>query len=469
MRTLIMKFGGSALGTTTALTQVLSIVLQEHERWERLLLVASALDGVTDQLIEAAHFAQIGSQRKYRRIVANLRSRHLTLIDNLPLGSHERATLQADIDRLLFDMLDQCQLFASRNDNKETVASRVDAIIGTGERLSTRIIAALLRKSNLRGIAIDASDFIITNNIHGHAAPDIALTKQRVSEHLLPIMGRNIIPVVTGFIGSTEQGNLTTLGRGGSDYTASILGVCTNADEIWIWSDVDGMMTGDPRILDGTHVIPTLSYEEVAELAYFGARILHNQMIVPLKEANIPLYIKNVFKPQEAGTLIHDMPHTKKNKFKAVTWIQGIGLRAQHSGPLSSILSVVDDTLYDITNAHADVTISSQSSTESFFAFVIPTSAGTDAIHNVQLTLQTRLAQNDNAQSWEVNPVTIITVIGQHDHIPTAVAELFSVLKEVTIRAVAQGPSKCTLSIVVEPSTAEKTLALIHQFICDNL
>src|SRR5690606_14081691 len=154
MAILVMKFGGASVGTTTALTQVLSIVMQEYERWDHLLLVVSALDGVTDALIEAAQLAKLSNRRGYRRIVATLRTRHLALVEQLPLGTNERQALQADIDRLLFDMLDVCQELASYP-SEEPVQAAFDEIIGVGERIAARIVATLLRQNKLRGVAID--------------------------------------------------------------------------------------------------------------------------------------------------------------------------------------------------------------------------------------------------------------------------------------------------------------------------
>lgn len=168
-----MKFGGTSVGMTMGLTQLLSIVLYERERWERLMLVVSALDGVTDQLIEAAHLALLNNRRGYRRIVATLRTRHLALIEHLPLGITERNALQADIDHLLFDMLDACQNMPDNLSEAERPEA-IDRIISTGERLSARIVAALLRQNNLRGVAIDGGDVIITDNVFGNATPNIS-------------------------------------------------------------------------------------------------------------------------------------------------------------------------------------------------------------------------------------------------------------------------------------------------------
>jgi aspartate kinase len=460
-----MKFGGSSVGSTTALTQVLSIVLHEREQRERLLLVASALDGVTDALLEAAHLAQLGNQRGYRRIVASLRTRHLALIEELPLGTNERVTLQVDIDRLLFDMLDVFQNM-SQTHNTRSMAEALDLTIGVGEKLAARIIAALLRQNNVRSVAMDSTSLIITDEAFGSAAPILPLSQTKIQENLLPIMERGIVPVVTGFIGATRAGKPTTMGRGGSDYTASILGVCVRADEIWMWTDVDGMMSADPHDFPDARVIPALSYDEVAELAYFGARILHARMVGPLREQLIPLRLKNVFRPQQPGTLIHSIPADRARPIKAVTSIAGLALSAEHSGPLASIAALVDETLFSTTHSHADVMISSQSSNRSFLCFLIPTFVGPDAVHAARQAVEDRLRAGSDTHDWSVQPVTIITAIGANLHeSPQTAAAILQALNGLPILGMSQGPSFCSLSVVVDVSDAEKALERIHDLI----
>lgn len=468
MTTLVMKFGGSSVGTTTALMQVLSIVLHEHEQWDRLIVVVSALDGVTDMLIEAAHLAQLGNQRGYRRIIANLRTRHLALIEELPLGTTERTALQADIDRLLFDMLDLYQSMG-QGAADTPMPDKVDATIGVGERLAARIIAALLRQNELRSVAIDATSLIITDDAFGNATPNIDQTRELVMNNLLPMLDRSIIPVVTGFIGATPKGKPTTMGRGGSDLTASVLSVCAKANEVWIWTAVDGMMSADPREVPGARVIPTLSYQEVAELAYFGARILHAHMVSPLSAEQIPLRVKNVYKPQQAGTLIHHVAPGNRRALKSVTSIAGLGLTADHSGSLATISTMVDDSLFDATHTHADVMISSQSSTRSFMCFLIPTNAGPDAVHAARAALEENLRETPALKTWKVAPVSIITIISEHlDEQPELTAAILQSLDKTSILAIAQGPSHCTLSIVLDPTDAEDAVLLIHQFIISS-
>ncbi|MBN8619219.1 MAG: aspartate kinase [Anaerolineae bacterium] len=468
MNTLVMKFGGSSIGTTTALTQVLSIVLHEREQWGHLVLVVSALEGVTDALIEAAHLAELGQHRGYRRIVANLRTRHLSLIEELPLGTTERTALSADIDRLLFDMLDIYQSM-SQAASMTGQAGIVDATIGVGEKIAARIIAALLRQNNLRSVAIDTTSLIITDDVYGNATPNIPLTRVQIAENLLPLLDRNIVPVVTGFIGATSSGKPTTLGRGGSDYTASVLGVCVEATEIWIWTDVDGMMTADPRDFDNAQVIPALSYTEAAELAYFGARVLHARMIAPVQAQKIPLHIKNVYKPQKVGTIISGENPRKEDRIKAVTYISGLVVQTKQSGMSAHISAILEQTLASVPNSQLDIVISSQSSMKGLTCFLIPTTAGPDAVHTMRVALEAVLAGKPETQSWSVQPVTIITAIKNASSSTTQMmAKILSKLTSVPIIAVTQGPSDCNFSIVVESLYAENAIYEIHDLIINN-
>lgn len=465
MNTLIMKFGGSSVGTTTGLTQVLSIVLQQQERWQRLLLVVSALEGVTDALIESTHLAQLSNRRGYRRIAATLRTRHMALIEHLPLGPQERLALQTDVDRLLFDMLDTCQGLADRRypDSSER-AERIEAVVGVGERLAARIVAALLRQNNLRGVAIDATDLVVTDEVYGNATINLPLTRERIVTNLLPMLDRRIIPVITGFIGSSAEGRATTLGRGGSDYTASVIALCTGASELWVWTDVDGIMTTDPREVPEAVAIPALSYGEVAELAYFGARVLHPRMVGPLSDGNIPLRVCNVYKPQQQGTMVTGEKSRQTPALRAVTSIAGLALEADRSGPLAAIAGKVDSALFATTGSHVDVMISAQSSKRSFACFVIPTTAGPDALHTLKQMLDE--PTDDDSDGWDTRMVTVLTTVGARlNEAAHLAARVIESLNGIQILALAQGPSRCSLSVVVAPQDADKALQQIHALI----
>jgi aspartate kinase len=468
MDTLVMKFGGSTVGTTTALSQVLGIVLHERERWNRLVLVVSALDGVTDSLIEAAHFAQLGNQRGYRRIVANLRTRHMALIEELPMGPTDRTALQTDIDRQFFDLLDGYQGINNAPSGK-SMTDAFDATIGIGEKLSARIIAALLRQNHLKSVAMDTTTLVVTDEVHGNATPNIALTRQLIDSNLLPLLDLEIIPVVTGFIGATPSGKPTTLGRGGSDFTASVLGVCVSAKEIWIWTDVDGMMSADPREIPDARVIPVLSYDEVAELAYFGARVLHARMIGPLQQDHIPLRIKNVFRPQQTGTLIYDSTPDRSRSIKAVTSIPGLIVATENTNSFMPIAEMVAHVPLDALPNQVDVITSSQSSNRSQLCLLIPTTAGPEAVHTTREILEQLLRTNAVTQTWTIQPVSIITSIGASlDQWPQATARLLQALGNIRMLALAQGPSRCSLSLVLDVKDADEALSQIHQLILSS-
>ena len=462
MTTLAMKFGGASVGTTTALSQMLGIVLHEVSRWNRLVLVVSALDGVTDALIDAAHLAQFGNERGYRRIAANLRARHLALAEGLTLGKSELSALQADLDKLLFELLNTFQRITGRN--REMLSpENVDAVVSTGERLAARIVAMLLRQHGLRAVAIDATDIIVTDDVFGSATPNLKATQEKINTDLLPMLDRGILPVLTGFIGATLSGKPTTLGRGGSDYSASIFAVCTQAKEVWVWSDVDGIMSADPHEVPNARVVEELSYPEMAELAYFGARILHARMVAPLQEHNIPLRVKNVYKPQGAGTVIHSSAKVR-GLVKSVTQIQGIGLKTDYAGPLTEVVRVVNAHLQRHIGTPAEVMIASQAASGSFVTSIIPNSAGPDAVAHLTASLTRELLESADLSHWGVEPVSVVTAIGDGiNTAPKLTGQVIGALGDLPLLGVSVGAGGCSLSLVVRASDSDNALRQLHQ------
>lgn len=462
MNTLVMKFGGASVGTTTALSQMLGIVMHEVSRWNRVILVVSALDGVTDALIDAAHLAQFGNERGYRRIAANLRARHLALAEGLMLGKSELSALQADLDKLLFELLNTFQRITGRN--RETLSpENIDAVVSTGERLAARIVAMLLRQHGLRTVALDATDIVVTDDVFGSATPNLQATQNKINSDLLPMLDRGILPVLTGFIGATASGKPTTLGRGGSDYSASIFAVCTQAKEVWVWSDVDGIMSADPHEVPDARVVEELSYPEMAELAYFGARILHARMVSPLQEHNIPLRVKNVYKPQGAGTVIHSGAKVT-GVVKSVTQIQGLGLKASHSGPLTEIVQAVNAHLQRHIGSPAEVMIASQAASGSLVTCVIPTSAGPDAVAHLTASLTRELLESTDLSHWSVEPVSVVTAIGDGiNATPVLTGQVIGALENLPLLGISVGAGGCSLSLVVHAGDSDTALRQLHR------
>ncbi len=465
MRSLVMKFGGNALGTVNALSQLLGIVTRETQRWDRVVVVVSALDGVTDRLLEAAQLAQVDNLRGYRRIAANLRSRHFALVDELPLDPPARTALAADIDQLLSQMLDACRAIA-KNMSDELLASASDEVVAVGEQLSARIIAALLRQQGLRGAAVDSRELIITDAVHGNANPDFAQTAQRMQERLLPMLQRDIVPVVTGYIGATSDGETTTLGRGGTDYTASVISALLPADALWIWTNVAGMMSADPRELQDARVIARLSYDEAADLAYFGARLLHARMIAPLAERQVPLRIKSIFAPDAAGSLVAGPPKTAEEQLKAVTSVLGLSLRRRMSGSLAGVNRLVGNTLFKTLGMRSEVMIASQSSGGSFLCLVIPTSIGIDGVDRLQRALQAKMGEYPEKMPWQIETVSLVTAIGSRlDSAPQLVGQVLGALAGIEILALSLGASHCSVSVVVRQADARQAVSKIHALV----
>lgn len=298
MNTLVMKFGGSSTGTEDALQRAADIVCAQNIEWDQIVVVVSAMAGVTDLLIECGEHALAGDQGKVQLTIEKLHHKLSSTVS--AVFSSEQPLLDL-INSRLTELTHLCQ----RIQLQSIVSPQdLDQIAALGERINVHLFSGLLRTRGLPSEPVDAAQLIITDDRFQSASPIKSLTDPRVKTRLSPLLAEGTIPVVTGFIGSTIAGETTTLGRGGSDYTAAILAESLAADEIWIWTDVDGVMTADPGLIPEAQLIPEISYNEVFQLADSGAQVLHPKTILPAKEGNIPLYVKNTFNPHCSGTRI---------------------------------------------------------------------------------------------------------------------------------------------------------------------
>ena len=464
MRTLVMKFGGSSIGMTTGLTQMVRVLLAERERWQRLVVVVSALDGVTDALLDAAQQARSGNRRGYRRIIATLRTRHSALLTLMAMGPAEHASLHADIDRLLYELLDWCQELASGQATLAREEALTDAIVGAGERLAARIVASLLRNHQLLSVAVDATDLIVSDTTHGHASPDYALSRSRCRTVLLPLLERRILPIVTGFIAMGTHNQPTTLGRGGSDLTAAVLAIALDADEVWLWTDVDGMMSADPSKIPDAHSIAEISYDEAADLAFFGARILHAHMVRPLATAGIDIRICNINRPGDSGTRIHgNVPNGPA--IRSVTSTAGVGLVAAVSGSVHEAIGFVDSVLQDLTGSHIEATLVAQSAGKSIVCFVIPASAGLEAPHDLLVNVQERLPSR-GVEHWEAHPISVLTLAGaMHSEQVHTLAAALGAVDDLGVLAASINPSGVSVSLAVDGRDEPDALERLHTLV----
>lgn len=468
MSTLVMKFGGTSVGSAEAITQAADLVQEYAAQWQRMVVVVSAMSGVTDALIRSARAAEMSDDTTYRAIISDLRSRHHDVVCQLLPQGGERVQLLATVDRLTDELSSFCY---SVHILGELTPRALDAISSLGERINARTFAAVLRQRGLRSEAIDATQLIVTDDNFQNAAPLMEATRARIAERLRPLLDDGVIPVVTGFIGATEKGITTTLGRGGSDYTAAILGDCVDADEVWTWTDVDGVMTADPRLVPEARVIPTLSYSEVSELAYFGAKVLHPKTILPVVQRGIPLWVKNTFNPSCPGTCITNESEQKRGRIKAVTAIKGMSMVTVEGRGMIGVPGIAARTFSAVARQGASVLMISQASSEQSICFVIPTETVPRVVQAIEEEMARELARLDIERVWSWDDVVIVTAVGAGlRSTPGVAARLFGALGQANINviAIAQGSSECSISLVVEAKDAASAVQHIHREVILN-
>ena len=290
----VMKFGGTSVGDADCVRRAADIVKSAANR-HPVAVVVSAMSGVTNRLIHAARRAEAGEQ-DFITLTAELRDQHIRALEALVRDPQKRVPIAATLQQVL-DELDR--LLRGTSLLRELTPRALDAISGIGERLSAPLVAGAVAELGVRSVAISATDVIVTDPHHGRAEPLMAPTRAKAEACLRPLLNDGVIPVVTGFIAATPDGIQTTLGRGGSDYSATILGAALDAQETIIWTDVDGVKTADPRLVPAARTIPEISYNEAAELAFFGAKVLHPNTLRPVTAAGVPVWIRNSFAPKD--------------------------------------------------------------------------------------------------------------------------------------------------------------------------
>lgn len=296
---LVMKFGGTSVGGPKPIERVASLVEKYTREGNSLVVVISAIRGVTDSLIGIGNLIRQNKRSDLELGLDDILYRHLEVASNLNLPHPLRVSLDSKIEELFFD------LYHYAVDLKGLTSEQSDRLLSYGERLNVRIVQTKLLSRGLLAEAVDATDIIETDDNFGQAVPDMEKTTRYARDLLLPMVTDGVIPVVTGFIGSTRYGKITTLGRGGSDYTASILGRVLDANEVWIWTDVDGVYSADPRKDPNALLIPELSQIEAHQIAIGGARVLYPKTLEPLIGTEINLRVKNTFNPDNEGTRIY--------------------------------------------------------------------------------------------------------------------------------------------------------------------
>jgi bifunctional aspartokinase / homoserine dehydrogenase 1 len=458
----VMKFGGTSVGDASCIARVAEIVAQAS-RVGPLIVVVSAMSGVTNRLIEAATCSETGDRERAAELLEALREQHLEALQILIQNPESRNLIALGIEELLCEAHRLCEGTALIH---ELTVRTLDSVSSLGERLSAPLVAGALSECGVRSEAVEATLLIVTDSYHGAAEPLMEPTQIRCEARLRPLLQQGVVPVVTGFIGATAEGVLTTLGRGGSDYSATILGGALSADEVIIWTDVNGVLTADPRLVPGARTIPEISYREAAELAHFGAKVLHPKTLRAVTQSGIPVWIRNTFEPGHPGTKITPQGRSSSAGVKALTAIRDVSLIAVGGPGIVGLPDVVGRTFSTTSNVRANVLLISQSSSQNDICFIVFSS---DAKRTVD-ALRQQFAQDLMHQKVEhitLDPnIAIVAVVGENMRGTVGMAgRTFSVLgrENINIIAIAQGSSETNISFVVSSQDMKKALLAVHQ------
>ncbi len=461
--TLVMKFGGTSVGSVEAMTQVVRIIQQARSEWRNLVVVASALNGVTNLLLDTAVRSSKGDRKAYLPAAQELQARHDELTDALITDPARGALLKDEIAELVADFSSRCQAMAVLG---EATPRALDAVAGLGERMSVRVLSVALDSAGIPAAFVEATELIVTDHHFQAAHPDLAATTAKTRARLLPLLDRGLVVVTTGFIGATPEGVPTTLGRGGSDYSAALLGAALPADDVWIWTDVDGVMTADPRLVPDARTIPELSYREVSELAYYGAKVLHPKTIRPVIEAGIRLRVCNTFNPSHPGTrLVAEMPSSDR-VVKAVTAIRGLQLITIEGRGMLGVPGVAARTFSAVAATGTSVPLITQASSEQSICFAVPSESTRAVLAALNAAFAQEIASRDIDRIWASDEVVIISVVGSGmRNTPGVAGRVFNALGEkcVNVIAIAQGSSEVSISLIVDAADTRAAVQALHE------
>ena len=458
----VMKFGGTSVGDAGRIHNAAAIAAKASKE-RAVVVVVSAMSGVTNTLIAAAGKAASGDEAAAEALAKALQEKHHDTIGNLISDIEKRRELLVEIDALIERAANYCRGCALLG---ELSPRALDVIAGTGERLSARMTAAALREMGLRGVAFDATDLIVTDEAHGGARPLADPTQKKTQAALLPLLEAGGIPVVTGYIAATAKGTPTTLGRGGSDYSATILGGALDANEVIIWTDVNGVLTADPRMVPDAVTLDEVSYTEAGELAFFGAKVLHPMTLRPVIESEIPVWIRDSFHPELAGTKITQTVRPAPLGVKAVTATRDVAMIAIAGPGIIGVPDIAARIFTASASVHANIVMISQSSSQDSICFVVQAADAARTENALRDALYEDVHQH-NLEHIRVNRnVAIVAAVGENmAGTPGIAGRVFSTLgKEgINIIAIAQGSSEYNISFLVESGGMEKAVKALHQ------
>src|SRR6185503_4589987 len=444
----ILKFGGSSLSTPATIRGVGRILLEARRR-EPAIGVVSAFQGVTNQLLECARLAE-RADAGYLELYDQIARRHRQAVSHLV--GRRPARVRAQVDALLAELASTLQGIHLL---RHCPLRALDMTASFGERLSAVVVSAYLGKSRPSAF-VDARDLIVTDDQFTHASVIFRKTNRRTRAYFDALFkrSRNVLPIVTGFIGATEEGQTTTIGRNGSDYSAAIVGAAVGASVIEIWTDVDGVLSADPRVVPAAFVLPQMTYEEAMELSYFGAKVLHSATIAPAVAKRIPILIKNTFNPDAPGTLISRTADDDGKMAKGITSVGDLALLTLRGPGMVGVPGVAERVFGTLAARRVSVVLISQASSEHTICLGVRSTDASAAVDAIKKEFQFEFGE----QLLEVDvkgDQAILAVVG----------EVFDSLgrQNINISAIAQGASERNISCVVDAAQQVRALNAIHQ------
>jgi aspartate kinase len=458
---LVMKFGGTSVGSGERIKAACDLIAAEGAR-RPLVAVVSAMSKITDLLLDTTRHAEGDDQAGIDRNLEQLETRHFEAAASLvPAAALDR--VRGELGEIIADfrrIVNAIQMLGHRPPRA------VDEAIAVGERLSALLVGEHLRSRGIAAEAVNALEVIVTDAVFNNASPLMELTREKADARLKPLLESGTIPVVTGFNGATADGRPTTLGRGGSDFSASILAAALDAAELWIWTDVDGIMTADPRLVPDARVLSEITYSEAAELAYAGAKVLHPRTLAPLVERGIPVWSKNSFAPEKPGTRIVSALAAGNTGARAVTSMANVALVSlEPAGSGVGGVHIMARALDALDRANVEVLAISSSSYRQSFCFLVRGAELEAATQAIETALALELA-HDYIRAMEVDlDVGLLAVVGEGMRGFSGVAgRIFTAIsrENVNIIAIAQGSSELTISIVVRRAGLEKAVRAVH-------
>ena len=457
-----MKFGGTSVGDATCIRRSAEIVANAS-REHSVAVVVSAMSGVTNRLIDAAYQAKRGDRDAGKTLAEALHRQHFEALAMLVSNEKSRMQVQHRIEEILGE---GSRLYEGTALLRELTPRTLDSISSLGERLCAPVVSAALCDLGVASSAVEATELIVTDSFHGGAEPQADATRQRSHARIGPMLSAGQVPVVTGFIGATADGVLTTLGRGGSDYSATILGAALDAEEIIIWTDVEGVLTADPRLVSEARTIPEISYREAAELAYFGAKVLHPKTLRPVLPAGIPVWIRNSFAPEKPGTKITQHGRSIGGGVKALTAIRDVALISVGGPGIVGVPDVVGRTFSTTAQLRAEVLLISQSSSQNDICFIVAKAHAQATLEGLRREFAQDLAHQVVDHITMDPDIAIVAVVGENMRgTPGVAGRTFHALgrEGVNIIAIAQGSSETNISFVVSDDSVKPALLATHR------